>query len=262
VEAYEVAAAHASRIELRVEHLVVNDNWISNDYGGPQLIVIAHQGKLVTIDELSRQIEPLQPEHMVKLVELALAACDEQQPRGGVDTANSRPLTFFRMHVYRALHEREVSRTIVINHYASFSLGPVVSRFLAALRAASLHLPATAQMGWDLAATWMAPVELGDLFQIGRAVPLPEIVQTFTQEGTVYFRSGQPPQRSELYRLDGDGVVWIRDSDELALTCIEGHRWILPCGAGVIETHQAWQQPRRIYVRITDPIRGIYVQRD
>ena len=41
-----------------------------------------------------------------------------------------------------------------------------------------------------------------------------------------------------------------------------GARWVLPCGAGVVETHEEWQQPRRIYVRVDDPVRGIWVQRD
>ena len=262
MEAYEVAAAHECSVELRVERCVVDDMGISRDYVGPQLIVVAHQGKLITIDELSRQIEDIAPERMLALVELAVLACDEEQPRGGADTALSRPITSYRVNVFRAHDNRDVTTSMGINHYAPAPLGPAMTRFLAALREASGHLPATAAMGWDLAATWMGPVELGDLFHSGRPIPLPNIVQTFAQDGTVYVRAGQPPQRTELYRLDGDGMVWMRDGAEMPLTCIEGHRWVLPCGAGVIETHREWQQPRRIYVRVTDPARGIYVQRE
>ncbi len=250
-------------IELHVDHYIVDDGGDIHGYTGPQLVVIAHAKKLVTIHEHGRQLDELAADRMVALLDLALAACQEPETAGGgVDTALSRPITSYSLHVHRMLREQRATTTLSVNHYAPWPIGRAVSTFLAALREATGPLPATAARAWDLAATWMTARDLGPSFAARQVVPLPSIVQTFSCDDTVYFRAGQRPQRSELYRLDPGQLVWLRDDGApLPIASVEGQRWALPCGAGVIEVHQEWQQARRIYVRIDDPERGIWVQR-
>jgi hypothetical protein len=262
MDRYEMMAARASRIELAVEHYFVLDDGKVDDYRGPQLAITAHTGRLVTIHELGRQLDPLSPVQMNALVELALAACDEVQADFGIDTACGRPTTSYQLHVYRALHARTAHATHQINHYGPAALGPAFSAFLVALREATGPLAADARGAWDHAARWIAARDLGPLYGACQPVPMPSIVGAFADDETVYLRAGQPPQRSELYRLDGDQLVWLRgNNDTVALTMYDGPRYQLPCGAARVEVHHEWQRPRRLYIRVDDPARGIYVQR-
>jgi hypothetical protein len=263
IELYEQLAAYAGVIELRVEHYIHHDGFPPiHDYAGPQLIVIAHAGKLVTIHELGRHVEDLDLGRMMELIELGLAACDERQADGGIDTAIARPMTSYHLRVYRALREADRSASHSINHYAARALGPAYSALLAALRETSGAVHPSAARAWDRAATWMCAQPLGDMFDLGQPVPLPRLVNAFACNETVYFRAGQAPDPSELYRLDGNQLSWLRGNDPpIPLTMLDHLRYELPCGGGVIELHQEWEQPRRIYVRNVDPARGIWVQR-
>lgn len=263
MDAYELVAARASSLELSVERYFVDDNCSIADYRGPQLIVVAHASRLVTIHELGRQIDELEPARMTALVELALLACDEPQEDFGFDTAIGRPTTSYRLRVFRALREAERSCRHAINHYDAHALHPAFTQLLTALRQVTGPLPPSAANAWDNAARWLGPGDLGALWQARRPVPLPAIINAFTEPGPVYFRAGQPPHRSELYRLDGNELAWLRDgAAPTPVTMQDGLRWILPCGGGVIEAFNPWQRPRRIYVRVDDPARGIYVQRE
>jgi hypothetical protein len=262
VEAYELAAAAVSAIELDVESYYVHDGGDKPAYRGPQLVVRVHALKVITIHEVGRQVDEIAPQRANELVGLALDACDEPQPGPGIDTAIGRPITAYQLRVHRALRERRASLAHHVNHYGARALGPRFSAFLSALREATGPLPPTAASAWDLAATWMAPRDLGDLWRARIAIPLPAIVTAFSHDDVVYFRAGQPPQRSELYRLQQNELVWLREGEPAAPVPSDRLRWLLPCGGGVIEAHQEWQQPRRIYVRVDDPARGIYVQRD
>lgn len=261
-EGYELVATRFAQIELMVERYYVHDDGTITDYQGPQLVVLVSANRIVTFHDLGRQIDELSAERSYQLVESALAACDEPQADFGIDTAMGRPTTTFRLRAYRALHETTRASRHAINGYAPRALGPVYSAFLALLRERTGPLPAAASRAWDLAATWFAPSDLGPLYRAGQPVPMPAIVTAFAEDDTVYFRAGQPPNRSELYRLDGLQLVWLRGNETIPLTAIDGPNYALPCGAGAIHVHQEWQQPRRIYVRIEDPVRGIYVQRD
>jgi hypothetical protein len=261
MDRYEVMAALAARIDFCVEHYFVNDGGSIGDYRGPQLVIAAHAGRLVTIHELGRQVDELSALRMNALVELALAACDEEQAPFGPDTACGRPTTTYSLHVYRALHERTAHATHEVNQYLPTALGPAFSAFLVALREATGPLAGDARAAWDHAARWLAPHDLGALYRAGQPVPMPSIVGAFADDDMVFLRAGQPPQRSELYRLDGNQLVWLRGNDTIALTMFDGPRYELPCGAARVEVHHEWQQPRRLYVRIDDPARGIYVQR-
>lgn len=262
MEAYELVATLASRIELAVDRYVVHDSGAIADYRGPQLIVDVHANRLVTIHELGRQVDELAPQQTNALVELGLAACDEHQAPFGIDTAIGRPITTYRLGVYRALREATRQTTHQINHHGPQPLGPAFSTFLTALREATGPLPMTAATAWDVAARWLGARDLGPLWHAGQPVPLPSIITAVSCDEVVHLRAGQPPQRSELYRLDGNELAWLRANHApIALTMYDGLRWILPCGAGVVEVHHEWQEPRRIYVRIDDPARGIFVQR-
>ncbi|MBA3500325.1 MAG: hypothetical protein H0T65_08130, partial [Deltaproteobacteria bacterium] len=205
---------------------------------------------------------PIALDRTAALIALAVAACTEAQTEFGVDTAIGRPTTCYRIAVLQAMTNVVHACRHAINHYDPYPLEPAFSAFLTALREATGPMPQTASAAWDRAATWMHPRDLGPLFHAGQPVPLPSIVSTFVDDGIVFVRAGQPPLRSELYRLDPGELVWLPDNREpVPLTMYGGHRWVLPCGGGVIETHDRWQQPRMIYVRVDDPARGIYVQR-
>ncbi len=262
LEGYELVATRFAQIELFVERYYVHDDGTITDYQGPQLVVFVSANRIVTLHELGRQVDELSAHRSHELVERALAACDEPQADFGVDTAIGRPTTRYQLRVYRALHETTRASRHAINGYDARALGPAYSAFLAMLRERTGMLPPAATRAWDLAATYLAASDLGDLYRAGQAIPLPAIVSAFADDGTVYFRAGQPPNRSELYRLDGNQLVWLRGNEAVPLTMVDGPRYALPCGAGAIHVHQQWQQPRRIYVRIDDPVRGIYVQRD
>lgn len=261
MDAYVRAAALAARIDLVVEHYFVGDSCEIGDYRGPQLAISARALRVVTVSELGRQIDALTAPQMIALVELGLAACDEAQAPFGIDTAIGRPVTTYQLHVHRLLDARRAYASHEVNGYEPAALGPAFSAFLVALREATGPLPADAATAWDRGARYVGPRDLGALYHAGQPVPLSSIISAFAEDETVYLRAGQPPARSELYRLDGNQLVWLRGAETIALTMLDGLRYALPCGAGRVEVHHEWQQPRRIYVRIDDPARGIFVQR-
>jgi hypothetical protein len=156
METYRLAAARVGWIELAVEHYFVGDDSAIADYRGPQLIVIAHAERVVTIHELGRQVDELAIERAVELIDLGIAACAEPQADLGFDTAIGRPTTRYRLRVYRALPETTATLQHAVNHYAPRALGPTLSRFLVALRETIGPLPATATSAWDDATRWLA----------------------------------------------------------------------------------------------------------
>lgn len=261
MELYEQLATLAARIELSIEHYQSLDGSGTVAYRGPQLLVCVHGGRLVTLHEDGRQVDMIAHAQTRALVELGLAACDEPQAAFGIDTALGRPVTTYQLRVLRAHPERRAALTHDINGHTPAVLGPAFSAFLVALREATGPLPDPARHAWDRAARWLAPRDLGPLYAAGQPVPLPSLVGAFAEDDVVYLRAGQPPQRSELYRLDGNQLVWLRGNDAVALTMHEGPRYELPCGAARVEVHHEWQQPRRLYIRVDDPERGIHVQR-
>lgn len=258
-------AASASAIELRVEAYVVTDLMQVEDYRGPDLIVIAHADKLVSITAGGRAIAELAPERMHELLELAVAA--EHEPhRVGVDTATARPLTRCHLHVERLLREHRFAAGRTVNHYAVHALGPRWSAAIAALRdaAGAVH-DARAAEGWDVAAAFLAPIDLGPVWAAGGVVQLPSAVAAFEHAGPVYLRVGQPPQRSELYCYDG-GLVHVGDVRRAVEPAPlapwhHGERWVLPCGGGTLMIGHEWQRPPRFVAHALDPARPIYVQR-
>lgn len=264
MEPYERAAESASTLELRVDSYVVRDNLGVEDYSGPRLIVIAHAGKLVVIPEGERVVVDLAPERMQYLVELAVAA--EHEPyRAGVDTAIARPITTYQLRVERMRRHYAFTSGVSVNHYGVRALGPRWSALIVALRDALTRPPNAAAAAWDFAIPFLGPIALGADWDAGAVVRLPTAVCSFEHAGPVYLRVGQPPERSALYRYDGELVSLGDENQRLDATPLvdwhERSRWILPCGGGTVIAGHEWQRPPRIVVHAIDPARPFYVQR-
>jgi antitoxin (DNA-binding transcriptional repressor) of toxin-antitoxin stability system len=271
MEAYERMAAFASTIELRVDAYISPDDLRIEDYRGPELIAIAHAGKLITLTADGRTIAELLPERMLELLELAAAA--EHEPyEAGIDTACARPMTHYHLRVERLLRDHRFMAHVAVNHYGVRALGPRWSAVLAGLRdaagaaaAASIDAPAAAA-AWDFAAAFLGPLDLGPLWAAGGVVYLPHALTAFEHAGPVYLRVGQPPQRSELYLLDGGDLIHIGESRRAVAAAPLAHwdrraRWILPCGGGTLMLGHEWKRPPRLVAHAVDLARPIYVQR-
>jgi len=272
MERYERMAAFASTIELRVDAYVSPDNLEIEDYRGPELLAIAHAGKLVTLTADGRTIAELSPERMLELLELATAA--EHEPyEAGIDTACSRPMTHYHLRVERLLRDHRFMAHVAVNHYGVRALGPRWSAVIASLRdaasaaaAAATAVDAHAAAAWDFAAAFLGPLDLGPLWAAGGVVYLPHALTAFEHAGPVYLRVGQPPQRSELYLLDGSNLIHIAESRRAVAASPLADwdrraRWILPCGGGTLMLGHEWQRPPRLVAHAADPARPIYVQR-
>lgn len=235
------------------------------DYHGPDLLVIAHAGKLVTFTAEGRTLADLAPERMLELLDLAIAA--EHEPyRPGADTAEVRPITSYHLRAERLLQEHRFTTSLSVNHCYPRALGPRWSALIAGLRGAAGKLPPARPSGcWDFAAAFLDPIDLGPEWAAGGVVRLPPAVAAFEHAGPVYLRVGQPPHQSELYCHDG-GLVHV-DDQRRAITptpLMEWHqpdRWLLPCGGGTVMIGHEWQRPPRFTVHAFDPARPIYVQR-
>jgi hypothetical protein len=265
MEPLERRAAYAGTIELRVDSYVVTDRMEIEDYRGPELIVLAHAGRVVEITASRRTLVELAPERMHELLELAIAA--EHEPhREGVDTATARPVTRYRLCAERVMREHRFTASRQVNHLVPHALAPRWSALIAALReAAGPPADPRAAEAWDVAAAFVGPIELGPVWTAGGVVQLPRDVTAFEHDGPVYLRVGQPPGRSALYCYDR-GLVYVADERRVVPRSPfairhPGERWLMPCGGGSVQLCHEWQRPLRFVAHAFDPARPIFVQR-
>jgi hypothetical protein len=269
--------AEATAIELRVDQSWHPDDlaFLPQDYQGPELVVVAHANRIVSLTPHGRIVRPLSSRAATTLLDaVTLAKNESTQP--GVDTALSRLITTFRIRVDHARGDsHSFSLVGAVNHQAPHALPGLWSTFLRVLRDAIGPLDAETAAAWDLAMTWTGPLELGPTFRHGGVIPLPHLVTALTVEEAVYLRTGQLPVAGDPYRTmdltpsvlyhfePRTGVLIDQDAKRTIDPDVAGAspRWTLPCGGGVIAFHQEWRQPARLVVRVDDPSRGIYVQK-
>lgn len=267
--------AEATSIELRLDQSLHRDDSIIPDhYVGPELVVVAHSNRIVSLTPHGRIVRPLSARAATALLDAATLARNEQCELG-VDTAISRVITMFYLRVDHARGpSHSFSFTGAVNHSAPRALPGLWSTLLRILRDAIGPLDAPNAAAWDLAMTWTGPYDLGPTFRHGGVVALPHLVTSFTVEDGVYLRTGQVPVAGDPYRtMDRTPSVLYRFEehacalvDEAAKRTIapdpgDHRRWTLPCGGGAIALHHEWKTPPRLVVRVDDPARGIYVQK-
>jgi len=258
----------ATRVEVLVEESHHPDDLalLPADYRGPELVAIAHAGRLATVTAAGRNAVSLPASDAKSIVEAALAARgDRVEP--GIDTALDRVLTAIHVR-YSDPRGQAGSFSIVgvVNHAAPHSLPPAWSRLLTRMRDAAGPLSEVDNEAWDRALTWVAPSSLGDVWDAGGVVELTTIVTAIECAGAVYLRVGQPPRRSVLYRMTDAGVLHAIGDDGRAqevapMAPAYVRRWRLPCGGGTVMFHHEWRQSARLVIRVDDRERGIYVQR-
>lgn len=244
-------------VQLQIDEYFIPDLRPPEDYQGPQLVAIAHAGRLATLGSTGRLVRELSPETSVALLQAAQGA-HEEVVREGYDTATGRTLTVLYLHVDhpRGLKHSFTCRA-VINHHVPRALPPQWSALLRLMRDSAGLLSGEAADAWDRALTWTSPVDLGPVWLVGAPVRLPHLVTSVAHDGALYIRTGQPPQASSLYLLS-EGVLTCLD-DQRVIAPVNG-RFVLPCGGGTLTLRREWQTPLRIVIRADDD-RGIYVQR-
>jgi hypothetical protein len=272
--------AEATSIELRIDQSWHPDDLalLPQDYQGPELVVVAHANRIVSLTPHGRLVRPLSSRAAMTLLDaVALAKNEQQEP--GVDTALSRLITTFRIRVDHARGQsHSFSLVGAVNHQAPHALPPLWSTFLRVLRDSIGTLDANTAAAWDLALTWTGPFELGPTFRHGGVVALPHLVTALTVEEAIFLRTGQLPTAGDPYRtmdrtpsvlyhfdartevlFDQDAkrtIAWDKDWSSSS-----GRQWTLPCGGGAVALHREWKQPPRLVVRVDDPSRGVYVQK-
>lgn len=270
--------AEATSIELRVDQSWHPDDlaFLPADYQGPELVVVAHANRIVSLTPHGRIVRPLSSRAATTLLDaVTLAKSEQQEP--GVDTALSRLITTLRI---RVDHARGPSHSFsligAVNHQMPHALPGLWSTFLRVLRDAIGPLDIETAAAWDLALTWTGPFELGPTFRHGGVVSLPHLVTALTVEDALYLRTGQVPTAGDPYRtmdrtpsvlyhfdprtgvlIDQDTKRAIEDDGDVGMA----RRWTLPCGGGAIALHREWKTPPRLVVRVDDPARGVYVQK-
>ncbi|HVK75723.1 MAG TPA: hypothetical protein VM734_20475 [Kofleriaceae bacterium] len=258
-------------IRLVVTEAFYPDGGIATDFHGPDLVVAVGGLTIAALTEHGRVVAPLTEAAKVALVAAAETTRGEHH-RTGVDTALGRRLTTLSLQVD---HPRGPSHSFasvaVVNHCATHMLSATWSHALRLLRDAVGPLPRLPAAAWDLAMTWTAPIDLGPVFAAGGVVAAPHLVTTIAvEDGPVYLRTGQPahdrdPYRSGppsvLYRFDPGPPRLVDEDRGVAVAGDGAWRWTLPCGGGALAMHHGHDEPRRLVIRVDDPIRGVYVQR-
>jgi hypothetical protein len=286
MEPVERAVLFATTLQLRVDSCVVHDDGAAPDFRGPELLVLAERGALVIITPHRRTVAELPFPALRRLLDLADLA--EPEPhREGADTAIARPLTRYHLRCERPLpQQRSFTTERLVNHLVPHSLGPHLTAFLTEL--AHHARPTAADLdAWDFAATWLGARDLLGAgpapapWPVDRVLPLPPGVTVVEQDGPIYLRVGQPPARTELYRLDpaptssrlaalahlvpgerGTGQHSARPLTAAPLA--DWHlpsRWRFPCGGGSLLAISRGRHPQRLVVHSIDPDRPVYVQR-
>lgn len=267
MDAYQHAAALASRIAFTLDAYVENDTPSAPDYQGPHLLVLAHQAKLITFTATGRAVVDIGVERMQHLLSLARDAAHEPY-RAGADTADARPITRYQLHTQRMIDSHESFRTLSVNHYGAGhrALGPHWSALVAAIRQSAGGVTARAAEAWDFATTWLGPLALPLAWEAGQVIELSGLAAAFEHDGPVYLRVGQPPAASELYLYESGTLIHAADRHQVVspVPLRDWHiteRWVLPCGGGTILVTKDWQRIRRIVVHATDVRRPFYIQR-
>jgi hypothetical protein len=250
----------ATSISLQVDEYHQPDGGVADDYEGPHLFAVAFAGRLATLTSAGRLARRLPDEQMRVLLEASTAARGESVPPG-MDTAVGRPLTVLRGRVDHARGPKEsFSFSATVNHLVPSALPQGWSTLLRAMRDVVGVCPETVGNTWDLAMQWTGPVALGPKWDDGSVVRLPHVVTSFRTDSGFYLRSGQPPGPSTLYRVTYKSVENLSRRAFLEPEPTYARRWRLPCGGGVLASHEEWNQPCRFVLRADDD-RGLFVQR-
>ena len=254
----------ATRIQLQIDQYFAPDMEPPADYRGPHLIAIAHANRIVTLGSTGRIVRELPYEASAALLKTAAHARTEQIYEGH-DTAPGRPITLLTLTVDHARGPaHSFMCSALINHHAPHALPPQWSALLRQMRDRFDYPDEATALDWDRALTWTSPVDLGPVWQAGKAVRTPHVVTSIAHDGRLYLRTGQKPYPSSLYKLEG-GTLTCMDDRRVVPPVKDGGpgrchaHFVLPCGGGTVTLHRDWEQTPRIVLRCSD-IRGLYVQ--
>jgi hypothetical protein len=260
--------AAATRVELVCDEYYEPDGGIAIDYTGPQLVVVHFSLRVCTLGDGGRSVAELDGAAGQAIVTAARAVItDPDRVRPGVDTAVGRPMTMLRLRVEDPVKPESHSRLAPINHHAPKALPASWSHLLALLHDAAGPLPDALEELWDLALVWSKPADLGPIWRDGHAVPVPHRVTAVDARAPIYLRTGQEPAPSSLYLVDPDEraikPIAAAGAEPPPATEISREGWTaLPCGGAALQLHDdAWGEPPRLLVRVTDSERWAYVQR-